>query len=119
MKDPTRGGLSNALNEWSDKSKIGISVQEDQIPIREDVKIACEMLGINPLEIGNEGKILIGVVKEKAEELLSLLKKTKKGQHSCIIGETTTQHQEVALETTVGGKRILTPPIGDPVPRIC
>jgi len=119
MKDPTRGGLSNALNEWSEKSKVGILVQEDRIPIREDVKAACEMLGIDPLEVGNEGKILIGVVREKAEEVLSALKDTKEGKDAQIIGEATKQFKEVALETAVGGKRILAPPIGDPVPRIC
>jgi len=119
MKDPTRGGLSNALNEWSEKSKVGILVQEDKIPIRRDVKAACEMLGIDPLEVGNEGKILIGVVREKAEEVLSALKKTREGKEAQIIGEATKQFKEVALETEVGGKRILSPPIGDPIPRIC
>ena len=119
MKDPTRGGLSNALNEWSEKSNVGILVQENRIPLREDVKAACEMLGIDPLEIGNEGKILIGIVPEKADEILSTLKKTKEGKNAQIIGEATTQFREVALETEVGGKRILAPPIGDPVPRIC
>jgi hydrogenase expression/formation protein HypE len=119
MKDPTRGGLSDAINEWSKKSKVGILVQEDRIPICEDVKAACEMLGIDPLEIGNEGKILIGVVREKAEEILSTLKETKEGKDAQIIGEATKQFTEVALETEVGGKRILAPPIGDPVPRIC
>jgi len=119
MKDPTRGGLSNALNEWSEKSKVGILVQEDRIPVREDVKAACEMLGIDPLEIGNEGKVLIGVVREKAEEILVTLKKTKKGKDAQIIGEATKQFTEVALETEVGGKRILASPIGDPIPRIC
>jgi len=119
MKDPTRGGLSNALNEWSEKSKVGVLVQEDRIPMREDVKAACEMLGIDPLEVGNEGKILIGVVHEKAEEVLLALKETKEGKDAQIIGEATKQFKEVALETEVGGKRILAPPIGDPVPRIC
>lgn len=119
MKDPTRGGLSNALNEWSEKSKVGILVKEDRMPIREDVKAACEMLGIDPLEIGNEGKVVLGVVREKVEEMLSTLKETKKGKDAQIIGEATKQFREVALETEVGGKRILAPPIGDPVPRIC
>jgi hydrogenase expression/formation protein HypE len=77
------------------------------------------MLGIDPLEVGNEGKIIIGAVKEKAEELLALLKETKEGKNAEIIGEATDQFKEVALQTTVGGKRILTPPIGDPIPRIC
>jgi hydrogenase expression/formation protein HypE len=119
MKDPTRGGLSNALNEWSQKSKMGILVTEEKIPIRKDVRSACEMLGIDPLEVGNEGKIIIGTVAQKAEEVLDLLKETKEGKNAQLIGETTDQFKEVALETVVGGKRILTPPIGDPIPRIC
>jgi hydrogenase expression/formation protein HypE len=119
MKDPTRGGLSNALNEWSQKSKVGILVLEDKIPIRDDVRSACEMLGIDPLEVGNEGKIIIGAVKEKAEEVLQKLRQTKEGKNAQIIGEVTDQFKEVALQTIIGGKRILAPPIGDPVPRIC
>jgi len=119
MKDPTRGGLSNALNEWSEKSKVGILVHEEKIPIRGDVRAACEMLGIDPLEIGNEGKVLIGVVPQKAEEILVVLKATKEGKDAQIIGEATGDFSEVVLETLVGGKRILAPPIGDPVPRIC
>jgi len=119
MKDPTRGGLSNALNEWSQKSKVGVLVYEERIPIREDVRSACEMLGIDPLEVGNEGKIIVGVLKEKAEEVLQKLRETPEGKNAQIIGEATDEFREVALETTVGGKRILTPPIGDPIPRIC
>ncbi|MFB0522602.1 MAG: AIR synthase-related protein, partial [Candidatus Bathyarchaeia archaeon] len=119
MKDPTRGGLSNALNEFSEKSGVGILVEEEKIPIRGDVKAACEMLGIDPLDVGNEGKVLIGVVPQKAEEVLALLRETKEGKDAQLIGKATKQFDEVALETVVGGKRILTPPIGDPVPRIC
>jgi len=119
MKDPTRGGLSNALNEWSEKSKVGILVHEEKIPIREDVRSACEMLGIDSLEVGNEGKVIIGVVPQKAEEMLTALRKTKEGKDAQIIGEATKDFSEVVLETMVGGKRILAPPIGDPVPRIC
>ncbi len=119
MKDPTRGGLSNSLNEWSQKSNVGIMVREAKIPIRGDVKAACEMLGLDLLEIGNEGKVLIGVVPQKAEEVLSTLKKTKEGKDAKIIGEATDDFSEVVLETVVGGKRILAPPIGDPIPRIC
>jgi len=119
MKDPTRGGLSNALNEWSEKSRVGILTQEEKIPVRGDVRAACEMLGIDPLEVGNEGKIVIGVVPQKAEDVLATLKQTKEGKHAQIIGEATGQFKGVVLETVVGGKRILAPPIGDPVPRIC
>jgi hydrogenase expression/formation protein HypE len=119
MKDPTRGGIANTLNEWSQKSKIGITVSEDLIPIREGVVAACEMLGIDPLEVGNEGKIVIAVVSQKAEEVLLALKKTEAGKNAAIIGEATDSFREVVIETEVGGKRILAPPIGDPVPRIC
>jgi len=119
MKDPTRGGLSNALNEWSQKSGVGILVREDRIPIRDDVRSACEMLGIDPLEVGNEGKVIIGVVAEKAEEALEFLRKTREGEKAQIIGEATDKFEEVALETVVGGTRVLTPPVGDPIPRIC
>jgi hydrogenase expression/formation protein HypE len=119
MKDPTRGGLADALNEFSEKSHVGILVYEDKIPIREDVRAACEMLGLDPLEIGNEGKVIIGVVKEKAEELLELLKATEVGKDSEIIGEATTEFNGVAMQTVVGGKRIIARPVGDPVPRIC
>ncbi|MDH5532399.1 MAG: hydrogenase expression/formation protein HypE [Candidatus Bathyarchaeota archaeon] len=119
MKDPTRGGLSNALNEWSEKSSVGILTYEDKIPISGDVRAACEMLGIDPLEVGNEGKIVIGVVPQRAEDMLAMLKQTKEGKDAQIIGEATGQFNGVVLETMVGGKRILAPPIGDPVPRIC
>lgn len=119
MKDPTRGGLANALNEWCEKSKMGITVYEDKIPIREGVKAACEMLGIDPLEIANEGKIVIAVVPQKAEEVLDGLKETKEGKNAEIIGEATNDFSRVVIETVVGGRRILAPPVGDPVPRIC
>ena len=119
MKDPTRGGLSNSLNEWSTKSNVGLMVHESKVPLRGDVKIACEMLGLDPMEIGNEGKVLIGVVPQKAENVLSALRATKEGKNAQIIGEATRDFSEVVLETVVGGKRIMAPPVGDPVPRIC
>jgi len=119
LKDPTRGGLANALNEWSEKSHVGILVHEDKVPVRQDVKAACEMLGIDPLEVGNEGKLIIGVVKEKADEVLAKLKSTKEGKEAQIIGKATKQFNQVAMQTSVGGKRIISTPIGDPIPRIC
>jgi hydrogenase expression/formation protein HypE len=119
VKDPTRGGLADALNEWTEKSKVGILIQEDNVPIREDVQAACDMLGLDPLEIGNEGKYIIGVVAEKAEGALEFLKQTEEGKNAQIIGEATTEFKGVAMQTQVGGKRIISRPIGDPVPRIC
>jgi len=119
MKDPTRGGLADALNEFSEKSKVGVLVYEDKIPVREDVRAACEMLGLDPLEVGNEGKIIIGAVKEKTEEILELLRTTEVGKEAEIIGKTTMDFSGVAMQTVVGGKRIIARPVGDPVPRIC
>jgi hydrogenase expression/formation protein HypE len=77
------------------------------------------MLGIDPLEIGNEGKIVLGVINEKAEDVLHSLKKHHLGKNAAIIGEVTDKIRGVVLKTTIGGKRILNKPIGDPVPRIC
>jgi hydrogenase expression/formation protein HypE len=119
VKDPTRGGLANTINEFSEKSKIGIILNEEAIPIPNGVISACDMLGIDPLEIGNEGKVVIGVVKEKADSVLSVLKKHPLGKNAAIIGEATDTVKGVILGTVVGGKRILHKPIGDPVPRIC
>ena len=118
-KDPTRGGLANTVNEFAEKSKTGIIVYEDDIPIPNGVRSACDMLGIDPLEIGNEGKVVIGVVQEKAEEVLKEIKKHPLGKNASIIGEATSNIKGVVLQTTVGGKRSLHKPIGDPVPRIC
>jgi len=119
MKDPTRGGLADALNEFCDKSQVGILILENKIPVRNDVMAACEMLGLDPLEIGNEGKVVMGVVKEKAEEILELLRTTQPGKEAEIIGEATEDFAGVAMQTRIGGKRIVSRPIGDPVPRIC
>ena len=118
-KDPTRGGLANTVNEFSEKSKVGIILEEDNIPIPKGVRSACDMLGIDPLEIGNEGKVVIGVVKEKADFVLAEIKKHPIGKNAVIIGEATDKVKGVVLKTTVGGKRNLHKPIGDPVPRIC
>jgi hydrogenase expression/formation protein HypE len=119
MKDPTRGGLADALNEFSEKSKVGILIHEDKVPVRNDVRAACEMLGLDPFEVGNEGKIIIGTVPAKAEQVLKFLKATEEGKDAEIIGEVTKEFVGVAMQTAVGGKRIIARPVGDPVPRIC
>ena len=119
MKDPTRGGLSNTLNEVSEKSGVGILIEEEKVPIRAPVISACEMLGLDPLEIGNEGKVVMGVVKEKADDVLEVIKATKEGKDARIIGVSTGDIKGVVMNTSVGGKRIIEAPVGDPVPRIC
>jgi len=119
MKDPTRGGLSNLLYEWCEKSGVGIEVDESKIPVRDGVKAACEILGISPLEIGNEGKAVLAVVPEMAEKVLSTLKGTREGADAQIIGEAVSGHDKVVMKTVVGGRRIVPRPRGDPIPRIC
>jgi len=118
-KDPTRGGLANTVNEFSEKSNVGILLNEDAIPIHEGVRSACNILGIDPLEIGNEGKVVLGVIKEKADDVLAVLKKHPLGKRAAIIGEVTDRVSGVVMQTSVGGKRIVRKPLGDPIPRIC
>ena len=119
MKDPTRGGLANLLNEWSEKSKVGILIHEEKLPIKEGVRAACEMLGLDPLEIGNEGKIVLAVIPQKVDEIVEMLHSTEEGKDAQLVGEATKEFDMVAMETVVGGRRIVAPPVGDPVPRIC
>ena len=118
MKDPTRGGLANTLNEMASKSKIGMLIDEDQVPIKEPVHAVSEMLGIDPYEVANEGKVVLGVEAEKADQILEAIKKTHNGKDAQIIGEVTDDNH-VIMNTSLGGKRILEAPIADPVPRVC
>ena len=119
MKDPTRGGLANTLNEWCSKSHIGMEIDYSSIPLRDGVVNACDLLGIDPLSIGNEGKAVIGVVPEMAEEVLKAIRATPEGRDAAIIGYATEGVERVVLKTEIGGRRILEAPAGDPVPRIC
>ncbi len=118
-KDPTRGGLANSLNEFASKSKVGIEVEEDKIPIKDWVRNAGELLGIDPLTIGNEGKFVMAVEGSLAEDIVEAIKKTENGKDASVIGEVKKDIDGVVLKTGVGGTRILEPPVGDPIPRIC
>ena len=93
-------------------------VYEDKIPVKEQVIAASEMLGIDPYEVANEGKVVMGVEAEKAEEILEAIRSTEYGKDAQIIGEVT-EDKHVIIETSLGGKRILEAPIADPVPRVC
>ncbi len=117
-KDPTRGGLANTVNEFAEKSQVGIRINEDAVPIREGTLAACEMLGLDPFSIGNEGKVILAVIPEQANDVLMALHKHPLGKDAQIIGEVI-KEKKVILETVVGGQRILEPPIEDPIPRIC
>lgn len=118
MKDPTRGGIANTLNELASKSGVGMLIYEDKIPLKKEVVAVSEMLGIDPYEVANEGKVIMGVEKQKASEILEAIKNTKYGKEAEIIGEVT-QDTHVIMETMLGGRRILESPIADPVPRVC
>jgi hydrogenase expression/formation protein HypE len=119
MKDPTRGGLANLLNEWAEKSAVGLVVREEDVPIDAPVIAACEMLGIDPLEIGNEGKVALSVVPEAAEEVLKAIRSFPEGRGARIMGSASKEVEGALLETHTGGRRLIEPPVGDPVPRIC
>ena len=119
-KDPTRGGLANALNEWAEKAGVDLVIEEDRIPIREEVKALSELLGIDALTVACEGRDILAVSQEKAEDVLSEIRKLPQGRNAEIIGEATEENlKRVIMKTEVGGKRILERPLADPVPRIC
>ncbi|MCQ5337145.1 MAG: hydrogenase expression/formation protein HypE [Candidatus Methanomethylicia archaeon] len=119
-KDPTRGGLAMALNEMAAKSNVSIWINEDEIPIRNEVKGACEMLGIDYLELACEGRIVMGVKAEDADNVLKAIRSTEEGKDAKIIGYVKKEMPGyVIMNTIIGGKRIINPPLGEPVPRIC
>lgn len=119
MKDPTRGGLAMALNEIASASKVGIEVSEEDIPVKDEVQSACEMLGLDPYTIACEGRVVFGVESELAGEVVDALHKAGCGD-AAVIGEVTTEHPgRVILNSLVGGRRFMDPPEGELIPRIC
>jgi hydrogenase expression/formation protein HypE len=120
MKDPTRGGIANTLNEWCSKSGVGMDITETAIPLNPAVVNACDLLGIDPMNIGNEGKVVIACVPEMADEIVRTLRRDLLGKNAALIGYANSdRNRRVILRTEIGGRRILEPPVGDPVPRIC
>ena len=118
-KDPTRGGLANALNEFASKSNVGIKIYEENLPIREEVQGLCEMLGVDPLYLASEGHVVMSVKPNLAERLIEELKLIGYNDAS-IIGEVVEDHKgKVLMETMIGGLRVVEPPVGVPLPRIC
>jgi hydrogenase expression/formation protein HypE len=118
MKDPTRGGVASALNDMARKSGVEVVIEEDLLPINQSIQAAAEMLGIDVLEVANEGKAIIGVEPDSVEAVLSAIKKTKYGRNAAIIGEVRTG-KRVLMTTRIGGTRFVDAPLGDPVPRVC
>jgi len=120
MRDPTRGGLATTLNDLAESSKVGINIEEGQIPIAKAVLAACELLGLDPLYIANEGKLVAVVPAKDAAAVLAAMKKHKYGKNACIIGEVTAEHPgRVVMKTALGASRIIDMPVGELLPRIC
>jgi hydrogenase expression/formation protein HypE len=119
MKDPTRGGLASALHEMAEKSGVGITLHEPSMPVTPTVRSAAEMLGLDPLHIANEGKAILGVRPERAEETLAAMREHPLGREAAIVGECVDENPgRVVLDTGLG-RRLVSEPEGEPLPRIC
>jgi hydrogenase expression/formation protein HypE len=120
MRDPTRGGVAATLNELATKANVGMGIDEYLIPLAPAVRGACELLGLDPLYVANEGKLIAVVAPECAERVLVAMQSHPFGRQAVIIGEVTAdQPKIVSVRTAIGGRRILDMPIGELLPRIC
>lgn len=120
MRDPTRGGLAATLNEWAQASALGIRIREEAIPIRPGVAAACELLGLDPLYVANEGKLIAAVAPDSADGLVSAMREHPLGRDAVIIGEVVAdEHHFVQMTTEFGGDRIVDWLAGEQLPRIC
>jgi len=120
MRDPTRGGLGTLLNEIARQSGTGITIHEERLPVREEVQGICEILGLDPLYLPNEGRLVAFVESGHADTVLAAMKKNPLGRDSCIIGETTEKPAgTVIMETRVGGSRMIDMLVAEDLPRIC
>lgn len=119
LRDPTRGGVATTLNEIAYQSNVGIELWEEHIPVRPDVQSACDILGLDPLYVANEGKFLMILPEEYTEQALSVMKQHPFGREAAIIGRVLETVPKVYLKTLLGGKRIVDMLSGDQLPRIC
>ncbi|MBR0597616.1 hydrogenase expression/formation protein HypE [Sinanaerobacter chloroacetimidivorans] len=118
MRDVTRGGLATVLNEIADTSQCGVELREDDIPVHPEVMGFCDILGLDPLTMGNEGKMIVIVPEEDAEKALTLMKETAVGRDAVIIGKATAG-KGVVMKTRIGGSRVVDVLYGEGLPRIC
>jgi hydrogenase expression/formation protein HypE len=120
LRDATRGGLSAVLNELAVASNVGIEFEEDKVPVRPAVNAACEMLGLDPFYIANEGKLVAFVPEAQAEEILAVMKNNEYGKEAAIIGRVVEAHPSmVVAKTAIGSSRVVDLPAGELLPRIC
>jgi hydrogenase expression/formation protein HypE len=120
LRDPTRGGLATLLNDFAGQSKVGIRIEESNIPVNKAVLAACELLGFDPLYIANEGKLAAVVAAEDVEPVLAAMKRNRYGNKATVIGEVVKEHPgQVVMKTSLGASRIIDVPVGELLPRIC
>ena len=120
LRDPTRGGLSATLNELAEAGQIGMMLDERAIPVRPEVAAACELLGLDPLHIANEGKLVCICAPQDADTLLAIMHRHPEGQGAAKIGETTAQNPGfIRMTTAIGGTRVIDWLSGEQLPRIC
>jgi len=120
MRDPTRGGVSSTLNELAEASKVGVRLKESSIPTKPEVKAACEMLGLDPLYVANEGKLIAVVPPDDAPRVLAAMKTHPLGRNAAVIGQVVDDHPGmVVMDSLVGGERVVTMIAGEQLPRIC
>jgi hydrogenase expression/formation protein HypE len=120
LRDPTRGGAATTLNEIAKRAGVGMVLREQSIPVRDSVKGACEVLGLDPLYVANEGKLLAIVAPEMAQAVLHQMQREPLGRDAAIIGEVVTEHPGMVLmKTEIGGTRVLDVMFGEQLPRIC
>ena len=120
LRDPTRGGAATTLNEFIEGSELGIELEEELIPVRPQVRAACDMLGLDALYCANEGKLLAVVAREDGEKLLEAMRRLPEGRDSAVIGRVTREHPgTLVMKTALGGRRILQKLTGAQLPRIC
>jgi hydrogenase expression/formation protein HypE len=120
LRDPTRGGAATTLNEIAKRAGVGMLLREQSIPVRESVRGACEVLGLDPLYVANEGKLLAIVRADMAKAILRQMREHPLGRDAAIIGEVVAEHPGMVLmKTEVGGTRVLDVMFGEQLPRIC
>ena len=120
FRDPTRGGVASVLSEIAFDTGLGISLEESRIPLEKQVAAACEILGIDPLYVANEGVFIAIVAPEVANEVVEYLRSTDKGANASCIGSFTSENpRKVVMTSMIGGKRMVTPLLGEQLPRIC
>jgi hydrogenase expression/formation protein HypE len=120
LRDPTRGGLATTLNEIAQQSAVGMVLNEEEIPVKSDVRAACELLGLDPLYVANEGKLICICPAEHADRLLTVMQSHEHGKDAAIIGRVNEdEHAFVQMQTSFGGNRIVDWLAGEQLPRIC